>query len=375
MTLQSNGKIIVAGSSDQGNTSVALARYNSDGSLDTTFNGTGKVTTAIAAGALAASVAVQGDGKIVAAGQSTTGSNQDFTVVRYLGDTSPAVIVAQPQSQALTAGSNVTISVSATGIPAPSYQWKFNGMNISGATASSLALTNVQQAQAGSYSVVVTNASAQVTSAAAKLSLVQDLGTVAPAQPTYMAVTPEAGKDSVVFITHGRTPSPTDWPDQVAWLTTMKNTIQANIPSNWWVLEYEWEKDSEPGISTDVAYDVATVIGYAKGQGRSVARQLIDIAQLFTPNGRLEHVHFIGHSAGCALINEAARVFTATFPQIPIHTTFLDPYFGVTDGGRALYGAYSTWSDSYFSYSPDSLDAIYPWTYGSMANAHNVDVT
>ena len=48
-------------------------RYNTDGSLDTNFNSDGKVTTAIGSGSdYASSVAIQSDGKIVAAGYSTT---------------------------------------------------------------------------------------------------------------------------------------------------------------------------------------------------------------------------------------------------------------------------------------------------------------
>ena len=71
MAIQSDGKIVVAGISGNGSTSgFALVRYNSDGSLDTTFNGTGKVHS----GGGATSVVIQSDGKIVAAGGSGNGS-------------------------------------------------------------------------------------------------------------------------------------------------------------------------------------------------------------------------------------------------------------------------------------------------------------
>ena len=55
------------------NNDFALVRYNTDGSLDTSFDSDGKVTTAIGSSDdVAYSVAIQSDGKIVAAGYSTT---------------------------------------------------------------------------------------------------------------------------------------------------------------------------------------------------------------------------------------------------------------------------------------------------------------
>ena len=60
-------------SSNGSNDDFALVRYNTDGSLDTSFDSDGKVTTAIGSGNdYAYSVAIQSDGKIVAAGYSTT---------------------------------------------------------------------------------------------------------------------------------------------------------------------------------------------------------------------------------------------------------------------------------------------------------------
>ena len=74
MAVQADGKIVVAGSSFNGTDyDFALARYNPDGTLDTSFDGDGKVTTDFGASDdVAVSVAVQADGKIVAAGYSAT---------------------------------------------------------------------------------------------------------------------------------------------------------------------------------------------------------------------------------------------------------------------------------------------------------------
>ncbi len=79
MTIQSDGKILVSGLS---NGDFALARYNNDGSLDTTFSGDGRVTTRFSGNDIVFGAAVQPDGKILVSGAS----NGDFTIVRYNPD-------------------------------------------------------------------------------------------------------------------------------------------------------------------------------------------------------------------------------------------------------------------------------------------------
>src|SRR5258708_39906004 len=82
----------------------------------------------------------------------------------------PPVITTQPASQSVTAGSNVTFAVAASGDPT-GYQWSFAGTTISGATSATLAFNSVQAASAGSYSVVVSNAFGSVPSSAATLTV------------------------------------------------------------------------------------------------------------------------------------------------------------------------------------------------------------
>ncbi len=76
VTVQSDGKILLAGSSGD---DFALARYNSEGSLDTTLSSDGKLTTDFGGSDFGNSVALQPDGKILLAGSS----NGNFAVVRY----------------------------------------------------------------------------------------------------------------------------------------------------------------------------------------------------------------------------------------------------------------------------------------------------
>ena len=85
ITLQTDGKILVTGASFNGaDYDFALARYNSDGSLDGSFGTGGLVTTGIGPGDdQAVDVAVQTDGKILVSGESFNGANSDFALVRY----------------------------------------------------------------------------------------------------------------------------------------------------------------------------------------------------------------------------------------------------------------------------------------------------
>lgn len=89
----------------------------------------------------------------------------------------PPVIVAQPQSRSVVVGSNVVFTVTAVGTQPLSYRWLFNNGMIASATNPSLAIDNVQPAQAGDYRAVVSNAAGSVTSAIATLTVVLPLGT------------------------------------------------------------------------------------------------------------------------------------------------------------------------------------------------------
>ncbi len=97
VTVQADGKILFAGTSyndKNGNNNFAIVRYNSDGSLDTSFGGDGIVTTDMGLnsnyGSYGNSVTVQADGKILLGGTSPhvggSSSDSDFVLVRYNPD-------------------------------------------------------------------------------------------------------------------------------------------------------------------------------------------------------------------------------------------------------------------------------------------------
>ncbi|MSU49913.1 MAG: hypothetical protein EXS37_12650 [Opitutus sp.] len=102
-------------------------------------------------------------------------------------------ITTQPASQSVNAGANVTLTVVAAGSPAPTYQWRKNGTLIDRATSATLALSNVQPADTGAYTVVVSNLAGIVTSSAANLTVTAVTAALAvTAQPQSRYVTPGA---------------------------------------------------------------------------------------------------------------------------------------------------------------------------------------
>src|SRR5215472_13365072 len=97
VALQGDGKIVVVGQTGDVY-DFALARYNGNGTLDTSFGTSGKVTTDFAgANDLPFSVAVQPDGNIVVAGGATVNGRADFALARYVGGaalSTPAVTLS-----------------------------------------------------------------------------------------------------------------------------------------------------------------------------------------------------------------------------------------------------------------------------------------
>ncbi|MGH8528147.1 MAG: immunoglobulin domain-containing protein, partial [Gammaproteobacteria bacterium] len=92
-----------------------------------------------------------------------------FSAAAVLLVQAPPSILVPPQSQTVVAGSTATLNVSAEGSSPLLYQWFFNGAAIPHGTNRQLALPNVLAANAGSYSVAVSNRVGSVRSPAARL--------------------------------------------------------------------------------------------------------------------------------------------------------------------------------------------------------------
>lgn len=224
LSVQSDGKIVAAGASlvpfsspsDQvspasrvhpsnlsfvfmfgiGNGKIALARYNTDGSLDSTFGSDGIVTTVYNQGAAAFSSLIQSDGKIVVAGTGVMGTVPTLIIARY--DSGLAVpvfsITVNQASQTVTAGASATYSVGVqtpSGLTPPSGQvalsatvspsssgitTTFTPSSVSGAGTSTLAVTTAANTTPATYTITVSGVSSGVTESATATLIVTGAG-------------------------------------------------------------------------------------------------------------------------------------------------------------------------------------------------------
>jgi hypothetical protein len=143
---------------------------------------------------------------------SVTGSDGTFsqtdtiTFIIAPGNLAPA-ITSQPGNQSVNVGGTATFSVTATGSPTPTYQWRKDTNPIAGATGATLTLTNVALSAAGSYSVVVTNSAGNVTSDVATLTVAET--TSAPSITTQpVNQTAAAGGTASFTVVATGTPAP-----------------------------------------------------------------------------------------------------------------------------------------------------------------------
>jgi hypothetical protein len=172
IALRNNGTVVAWGSNLNDETNVPPNLTNA---------------IAIAAGG-GHSLALRADGTIISWGLSVAGATNvppglssmvdiasgGYTSLGLMGDGS-VVITTQPIGEKVFKGSPATFTVMAAGDSTLSYQWRFNGTNIAGATQNLYTRTNVQTNHAGLYSVVVSNSFGVVTSSAAPLTVTQPL--------------------------------------------------------------------------------------------------------------------------------------------------------------------------------------------------------
>ena len=100
-----------------------------------------------------------------------TGSTTSASARLTIGTPQTPSITTQPSSQSVAAGATVMFHVVASGSSPLSYQWQKNSFDIPGQTGSTLTLTSVTSADAGSYSVIVSNSAGTATSLTASLTV------------------------------------------------------------------------------------------------------------------------------------------------------------------------------------------------------------
>jgi uncharacterized delta-60 repeat protein len=176
LAYQPDGKVLIGGAFTNYNGVLCqhVARLMPDGTPDLSFD------TSDGPNGDVLSLAIQPDGRVVIGGSfSAVNGIARPGIARLNGNVEPParpVILSQPQNREVAHGADVSFSVQAAGTIPLSYQWFRDQTAIAGATNSTLNLANVQPANAGAYTVLVTNAVGSAT--AGPVALVID-GTLA----------------------------------------------------------------------------------------------------------------------------------------------------------------------------------------------------
>jgi len=121
----------------------------------------------------------------------------------------PPVILTQPVPLTVAPGARAVLSVSAEGLPAPTFQWYKDSVALSGATLSSITLASASVSDAGQYAVVVRNARGTTTSASAKLTVTSDTVPVSIAPVEVRTLNLAVGARLELHVSVSGVPTPT----------------------------------------------------------------------------------------------------------------------------------------------------------------------
>lgn len=196
---------------------------------------------------------------------NTTSAPASFTV-----NAVPA-ITAQPVGGTVQPGGTLTLSVTATGTPAPTYQWRRNGVAIAGATAATYTIANAAGADTGSYTVVVSNSVGSVTSASAAVGILSPTFAPTAFTPTSSGRNPDTrltltfnaaptvGVSGHIRIHDAADDSVVDEIDLVA-ATALRDTLRAASTVSTQLLPVQ--KKPIGNIAVDFNYYPVTVAGH-----------------------------------------------------------------------------------------------------------------
>ncbi|MBL8879869.1 MAG: right-handed parallel beta-helix repeat-containing protein [Phycisphaerales bacterium] len=186
------------------------------------------------------------------------------------------------------------------------------------------------------------------------------------APPNYDPPQPPAPQqDKLILLAHGWNTSLESYTD--FWVP-LRDAIAARVGPDWRVEAYDWTTDSQTGLppfGPDIA--IANAVTHGTQRGTQIAQE------------PYQHVHFIAHSAGSALISAAAIRIRLEAPEKTIHTTFLDAFAGILiippydEFLIESYGVASDWSDHYFT-PAESGDPCGPFTTEILPNSYNLDI-
>jgi uncharacterized lipoprotein YddW (UPF0748 family) len=162
-----------------------------------------------------------------AQGNLATSGDFSFTTLA-----SPPIIIAHPESQTVRAGSNALFSVTATGTAPLSYQWRFNGVDIDGATSSTFTRAMSTGNDSGTYSVLVTNIAGMALSSNATLMvsipmapMIREISLLAD-QRVRLLISSDPGYPVQVQ----GSPNLTEWSELATFMNTNGTAIFIDVP-------------------------------------------------------------------------------------------------------------------------------------------------
>jgi PKD repeat protein len=256
-------------------------------------------------------------------------------------------ITNQPASQVVTVGSNVTFTVGAAGNPPLRYFWKFNGAPIGGNSAT-LSVPNVQLANAGSYSVIITDSVGTVTSVVT--SSVATLSVLPLPPSANFTATPTNGVEPLTAeFTDASTGSPTNWNWDFgdAGISALQNPSHAYATAGVYTVRLVASNGGGSSTNMKTAYinvitplqswlDYYGVPGDSTDSDGDGMGNTNEFLAGFDPTNNADYLHIIGVAVSDNDVNITylgANGDTNWSPGIASRTNVLEYSTGTADGG------------------------------------------
>ena len=244
------------------------------------------------------------------------------------------VIFENPRSQTVAVGATVTFSVAASGLPLPTYQWFHNSVSLTGETDSVLTLGSVAVADAGNYTVRVTNPLGFTNSAPAILT-VTVVGDVVEAPELTWTIGGDAAWFGQSIVTHDgidALESGTISNQQESWVQARVNG--PGVLSFWWQVSSEPFYDGLQFLTNNVV--VASLSGEAAWEERSFAlpRGTFNLRWRYFKDSSitigqdeawLDQVTYVPNKGPTNLLVTLSRQAIAETDSVTVNASFADP--------------------------------------------------